>query len=1166
LKAILVIIAIFISSFSFGQVTFVVDELPEGHDYSKSMYISGDFENWSGGSDEFKLTQNDKQYSITLPSEYCNLLFKFTLGSWSSVELNSDEAALDNRAYNCSGSRETVNISIKNWTTAGGVKKLKSTARKNVQVFEEEFEMPQLNRKRKIWVYLPPDYDKTKEHYPVLYMHDGQNLFDNVTSFAGEWNVDETLDRLYNDLGFKLIVVGIDNGGKYRLNEYSPWDNPEYDKGDGAAYADFIVNTLKPHVDKTFRTRSDASNTAMMGSSMGGLISHYIGLNYSDVFGKVGVFSPAFWYAPQSFDLAKSQNLSKHQKMYLLAGGQEGGNVQFEQINQTVKDMNRMVELLKENDFPTENIDSKVVPFGKHNEKLWRESFEESIVWLFDLKKQVLGNPERIFESINQTSSGIEINVNDGKYVVQYYTNDIVETSFIPKGENFKDESHAVILNPSNIDLTIDTKESSHFINSQGIDVTIHHQPFQISYSYNGKPVTSEKKGYHNTDYGEAIQMNVSQKEVLYGAGSRALGMNRRGNRLQLYNKAHYGYEDRSPLMNYTMPIVISSNKYMIHFDNAPIGYLDLDSKMDNTITYETISGRKTYQVIVGETWEDLIDNYTDLTGKQPLPPRWVFGNFASRFGYHSQKEVEQTITKFKEDKIPVDAVILDVFWFGKDIQGHMGNLEFLKDSFPEPKKMIKNFKDQGVKTTLITEPFILSTSKRWDEAVKENILAKDSLENPYTFDFYFGNSGIIDIYNKKAENWFWNIYKEIDKMGVDGVWGDLGEPEMHPSDIFHATGTADEVHNIYGHDWARLVYEGYAKDIPNKRPFILMRAGYSGSQRYGMIPWSGDVNRTWGGLHPQVEIALQMGMQGLGYMHSDLGGFGGDNLDDQLYTRWLQYGVFQPIFRPHAQEVVPSEPVYREEKTKQVAKESINLRYRMLPYTYQTAFENSQTGISFMRPLFYEDDNPELFDNSSEFLWGNDILVSPIIDPNIKEQEVYFPKNNVWFDFYSDDKVQGGQSVSVRTKENSIPTFVRAGAFIPMTKLVQTTDDYSFNNFDLHYYYDESVLVSEREFYNDDGLTNGAYDKGQYEILEFEFKKEKRGLEFEFDAEIGENYQSEEKQIKLIVHSLKKLPKRIKINGKRRMFYLENEGKNVVIPITWDTSEELDITMKLKK
>ena len=142
----------------------------------------------------------------------------------------------------------------------------------------------------------------------------------------------------------------------------------------------------------------------------------------------------------------------------------------------------------------------------------------------------------------------------------------------------------------------------------------------------------------------------------------------------------------------------------------------------------------------------------------------------------------------------------------------------------------------------------------------------------------------MIDIYNPEGASWFWSIYKGLRAKGVVGVWGDLGEPEVHPKALKHYNRTADEVHNIYGHDWAGLIHSGYKKDFPKERPLVLMRAGYSGSQRYGLIPWSGDVNRTWGGLQSQTEIALQMGLQGLGYMHSDLGGFAGANLDDELY------------------------------------------------------------------------------------------------------------------------------------------------------------------------------------------------------------------------------------------------------------------------------------------
>ena len=1163
----LFILAVLLAQTISAQITFVVNEVPADHDFTKPIYISGDFEGWSGGNESYKLTQSDKGYSISIPLKDSSIAYKFTQGSWDLVEYNEDGSQRENRFYNIIKEVDTVYAKIASWTSSD-VQENKSTASKNVSVISESFLIPQLNRERRIWIYLPPDYKVSNESYPVLYMHDGQNIFDDRTSYSGEWQVDETLDKLYTEKNLKMIVVGIDNGGEKRLNEYSPYDHPKYGIGEGDAYLEFIVKTLKPYIDSEFRTLKDIDNTGIMGSSMGGLISQYAGLKYPDVFGKVGVFSPAFWYAPKINKFAKQSELNKNQKVFFLAGGKEGGNVQFEEINQTVKDMNTMVDIMKAKGFASENMVSKVVPNGEHNEALWRSEFEEALMFLF--KSSI--KPNRVFKSVQfQDGDFLNVEVSDGNYHIRFYNSEIVETTFIPKGENANKKSHAVVMQPSATEIKFEEKENSINFSSEDLEIRIDKSPFKISYWYQGKEVISEKNGYRKTNDFETIQFNLTDDEILYGGGARALGMNRRGNRLELYNKADYGYEERSELMNYSIPIVMSSNKYMIHFDNAPIGFLDLDSKKNNTLTYETIptaigTGRKTYQVIVGDSWYDLIDNYTDLTGKQPMPPRWALGNFASRFGYHSQKETEVTIDKFKQDSIPVDAVILDIYWFGKDIKGHMGNMDWLRDSFPNPEKMIKDFEQKGVKTVLITEPFVLSTSNRWEEAVKEDVLAKDSLGNPGKFDFYFGNSGIIDIYNPKAEKWFWNIYKGLAEQGVKGVWGDLGEPEAHPSELIHFTGTADEVHNTYGHDWARLVYEGYERDFPNERPFILMRAGYSGSQRFGLIPWSGDVNRTWGGLKPQVEIALQMGMQGLGYMHSDLGGFGGDNLDDELYTRWLQYGVFQPIFRPHAQEVVPSEPVYREENTKQLAKESIELRYRMLPYNYNLVFENNQKGTPFMRPMFFDDESPEMLTNSSTYLYGYDFLVTPIIDKGAKEVEVHFPKNNIWFDFYSEHKVQGGQSKSVQTKENSIPTYVRAGAFIPIAELVQTTDDYTLKNFDLHYYHDESINESEREFYNDDGLTNKAFEKGQYEILEFEFEKEKRYFEVEFEAEIGKNYQSEEKQINLILHNIERTPKHVKLERKKLEYNYDSQNNTLSIPVVWNTSEEIVLKITLKK
>ena len=790
------------------------------------------------------------------------------------------------------------------------------------------------------------------------------------------------------------------------------------------------------------------------------------------------------------------------------------------------------------------------------------------IITLLSISASVFAqNSNRRFVDLQEYKDHIEIITNDGKYRIMPYNDKIIETSFIPQGETYNPHSHTVVLKPINIKTDLIQNENEIVYTISGIKVIITKKPFEVSYSYKDHEIISEKIGYQKIENLEALSFNLDSTEKLFGGGARVLGMNRRGYRLQLYNRAHYGYTTHSELMNFTMPVVVSSKMYTIHFDNAPIGYLDLDSKQNNTLTYETISGRKTYQVIVGDTWEDLIDQYTDLTGKQPLPPRWAFGNFSSRFGYHSEKETCETVNKFIEDSIPLDAVIIDIYWFGPDIKGHMGNLEFLKDSFPTPKKMIDDFKEEGVKTILVTEPFILTTSKRWDEAVQKHLLATDSIGNPFTYDFYFGNTGLLDIYKPEVRDWFWNIYKKYTNMGVGGWWGDLGEPEVHPSEARHASGSADEVHNIYGHDWTRLIYEGYQKDFPDQRPFILMRAGYSGSQHYGIIPWTGDVSRSWGGLKPQMEISLEMGLQGIGYMHSDLGGFaGGEKFEPELYTRWLQYGVFQPIYRPHAQEHIASEPVFHDKKTITLARESIDLRYSLLPYNYTIAFENNQTGIPLMRPLFFEEpENDSLFDVSQTYMWGDNFLVSPVVDSGITEKEVYFPKNYFWFDFFTDNLYKGGEEYIVKVQEDHIPVFVKEGSFIPMVEPVQSTKYYNTKELKLHYYPESKNQESTGMLYDDDGITPDAYEKGLYEILHFKSLVNKDNLTFEFTNELGTNYNSEDRKVQLIIHKFDAEPKSVNLNNIKISYDWNREKKTLTIPFIWERNMKVIVDVMPK-
>lgn len=254
----------------------------------------------------------------------------------------------------------------------------KSTKATNVSILKKEFIIDGLNSiSHKIWVYIPPNYTETKVNYPVIYMHDAQNLFDDKTSFVGEWEVDETLNKLYKETGKSFIVVGIENGGEKRIEEYTPWKHKKYGGGKGAIYIDFLATTLKPYIDKNYRTKPEAENTAIIGSSLGGLISFYGGLKHPEIFGRIGALSTSFWFSDKVNDFAKENGNQKNSKIYFLVGGKEG--------NTMVPDTKNMANLLEDLGFPKENIKTKVVADGKHTESFWKGEFLETITFLFNL-------------------------------------------------------------------------------------------------------------------------------------------------------------------------------------------------------------------------------------------------------------------------------------------------------------------------------------------------------------------------------------------------------------------------------------------------------------------------------------------------------------------------------------------------------------------------------------------------------------------------------------------------------------------------------------------------------------------------------------------------------------------------------------------------------------
>lgn len=357
----------------FGQlrVTFKTGKISPVKGLGTNLFFAGDFNNWNPEDKSCELLQNNAgqyQLSKVLPKGVYN--FKITRGSWQTVECNAFGKPIDNRSITVLHDT-TITLNIEGWQDSFKAEEKKHTASAQVHIINEKFDMPQLGRQRRVWIYLPEDYGSSPKKYPVVYMHDGQNLFDEYTAGYGEWGIDEIMDKL--PAKDQCIIVGIDHGGEYRITEYDPYDS-KYGKGRGNDYVDFLVKTLKPYVDQHYRTKTDVRNTSIAGSSMGGLISMYAILRYPDVFGNAGVFSPAFWVAPDLYKYAQQQGLSKNSRIYFICGDSESENM--------VADMHKMISLILSKGINEKNTPEVIIKGAKHNEKQWNGDFPGFYSWL----------------------------------------------------------------------------------------------------------------------------------------------------------------------------------------------------------------------------------------------------------------------------------------------------------------------------------------------------------------------------------------------------------------------------------------------------------------------------------------------------------------------------------------------------------------------------------------------------------------------------------------------------------------------------------------------------------------------------------------------------------------------------------------------------------------
>lgn len=626
-------------------------------------------------------------------------------------------------------------------------------------------------------------------------------------------------------------------------------------------------------------------------------------------------------------------------------------------------------------------------------------------------------------------------------------------------------------------------------------------------YNADGEELLSELDGVDNSGKTKSVSFAGANAGNLYGAGERGHSLRLNGDSLSMYNRQNYGYtkgDRRISQMGITVPYFASDRGFGVLFDDYDAAALELGS---DTILYTSPTPRALSYYFINsadKTLAGVAENYSRLTGLQPLPPLWALGYITSKYGYHNQQEALGAIDSLKTRGYPVDGIIFDLYWYG--VETDMGRLEWDKKQWPDHRAMIDSLKRQGVNIVMISQPYINKKGAidNYNYLASQGMLTKDAGGNVHDVTTWVGDAGMFDVSNPATRKWLQNRLMDLTQDGLAGWWGDLGEPEVHPLTIVHDNGqTASQYHNLYGNEWSELIYEALRENYPDMRPLLMMRGGTAGLQRFAVAPWTTDVSRSWGGFGPQVTLMLSSGLSGLGYMSSDIGGFAVDPAhptDPELYVRWLQMGAFTPMLRTHAQ--TKPEP-YHYPAQEEILKKYIKMRYEWLPYNYTLAAENALTGRPLALPLNYDGKNKgEQFANvQDEYLWGPEVLVAPVMEKGARSRKVLFPAGE-WISWWKpSQKFQGGKTYTVTAPLDQLPLFVKAGSFIPQyPRAIENTEQYDPATLAIRYY--PSKEKTEYSLFEDDRKSPESIAKKEFAWINFTGRQTGSEIDVEVSTE----------------------------------------------------------------
>lgn len=757
---------------------------------------------------------------------------------------------------------------------------------------------------------------------------------------------------------------------------------------------------------------------------------------------------------------------------------------------------------------------------------------------------------------------------NDGtlrEVSVTAITDNIIRVSNAPSGDR-AGASKMLVMPKSNPNVrNLSTPNSEVFVTSSGVTATLNPSTGAVSITAGGRTISDD--GVRTiADGRQKLTLTTPGNESFYGAGERGFHFNLAGDTLVMYNRQVYGYtatDTRIKQMNITMPILISSLGYAIVFDDYaaaelitghPLQYI---TEARRPVDYYFVNG------VEGDSQqarlESLVSRLTEITGRQELPPLWSLGYITSKYGYRTEDETRGVVDTLKLAGYPLDGIVLDLYWYGKEED--MGRLAWDPDQWPAYKDMLSDLKEQGVNLVAISQPYVLRNGRavdNYNELAPKGMFVKDKDGNPGEVTIWVGHGGMFDVSNPDTRTWLANRYKTLTDGGITGWWGDLGEPEVHPDSLVHYNGLgAREYHNLYGNEWSQIIYDMFKYEFPERRLMTMMRGGTVGLQRYNVFPWSTDVSRSWGGLQPQINIMLNSGLSGLGYMSHDVGGFAIDPehpYDPELYVRWLQLGTFSPILRTHAQQL--AEP-YKYPDQQHIILPLIKERYAWLPYNYTLAYENASKGLPLVRPLnFYDAGSNRYDDISDEYLWGKDVLVAPVLTQGATERRIVFPTGQ-WVDMLNPANIyQGGDTIVYPAPLEVLPMFARAGAMIPRADYsMENTGDYIPNDYTIQFYPVEGQ--STGMIFEDDMSTPTTIAEGRYTLLRFVSNVAAGTINVKMTAENGSSASYENaqpvKNLKFKIFNVEKKPRNVTFNDRKAKFVYYDRTKVLTVSLTWD-------------